>query len=94
MIITYTGKSLLPFPNIGFTDSLKAILEKYENSKNSKLEDLKNSIRQCMIDRRRGAPNFKIDDWYLMILNNELSIRFGHSGEPQIIVTEEEVETI
>jgi hypothetical protein len=81
-----TGVALPPQK---FTTELKDILENCSKMRID-IQTIHSFYRKLQQETKTNAPNFKIEMWYAWIdeANRELNIRYGHGGEPQIIVKE------
>lgn len=78
-------------PRQDFTVKLKELIFNHEKL-NLSVATIHNNYRKLQQTTKTHAPNFKIENWYAWFSDNNktLNIRYGHSGEPQIIVKEVE----
>jgi hypothetical protein len=78
-------------PRQDFTVNLKELIHRHQNL-NLSVATLHDNFRKLTQTTKTHAPNFKIENWYAWFSDNNktLYIRYGHSGEPQIIVKEVE----
>lgn len=88
-INTYNTQT--PLPPRDFTVNLKELIERHAKL-NLSVETLHDNYRKLQQTTKTNVPKFKIENWYAWFSDDKktLSIRYGHSGDPQIVVKEVE----